>query len=58
MRGSGAVGGVESSSTVLLIEAGGSDRRLAVRAPLASIRQLGTSLDWDYETDPEPGCAE
>ncbi|ORW43095.1 oxidoreductase [Mycobacterium paraense] len=48
----------ESSSTVLLIEAGGSDRRLAVRAPLASIRQFGTKLDWGYETDPEPGCAD
>jgi choline dehydrogenase len=29
-----------------------------VRAPLAGIRQLGTSLDWGYETDPEPGCAD
>jgi choline dehydrogenase len=48
----------ESSSTVLLIEAGGSDRRLAVRAPLAAIRQFGTSLDWGYETDPEPDCAD
>jgi choline dehydrogenase len=48
----------ESSSTVLLIEAGGSDRRLEVRAPLANIRQFGTSLDWNYETDPEPGCGE
>jgi choline dehydrogenase len=48
----------ESSSRVLLIEAGGSDRRLTVRAPLAGIRQLGTSLDWGYETDPEPACAD
>lgn len=48
----------ESSSRVLLIEAGGSDRRLAVRAPLANIRQFGTSLDWNYETDPERGCAD
>ena len=48
----------ESSARVLLIEAGGSDRRLAVRAPLAAIRQFGTSLDWGYETDPEPGCAD
>jgi choline dehydrogenase len=48
----------ESSATVLLIEAGGSDRRLVVRAPLANIRQFGTSLDWNYETDPEPGCAD
>jgi choline dehydrogenase len=48
----------ESSARVLLIEAGGSDRRLAVRAPLAGIRQFGSSLDWAYETDPEPGCAD
>jgi choline dehydrogenase len=48
----------ESASTVLLIEAGGSDRRPTVRAPLASIRQFGTSVDWNYESDPEPGCAD
>ena len=48
----------ESSANVLLIEAGGSDRKLAVRAPLAGIRQWGTSLDWSYESDPEPGCAD
>jgi len=42
---------------VLLIEAGGSDRKLIIRAPLASVQQWGTSLDWGYETDPEPGCA-
>jgi choline dehydrogenase len=46
-----------SSATVLLIEAGGSDRRLSIRAPLAFARQFNTSLDWAYETDPEPGCA-
>ena len=42
---------------MLLIEAGGSDRKLIIRAPLASVQQWGTSLDWGYETDPEPGCA-
>ncbi|OBK27376.1 oxidoreductase [Mycobacterium asiaticum] len=47
----------ESSATVLLIEAGGSDRRLTVRAPLAFPRQLNTALDWAYQTEPEPGCA-
>lgn len=47
----------ESSCRVLLIEAGGSDRRLTVRAPLAFSRQIGTSLDWGYESEPEPGCA-
>ena len=48
----------ESSATVLLIEAGGSARKLTVRAPLAGIRQWGTSLDWAYETEPEPGGAD
>jgi choline dehydrogenase len=27
-----------------------------VRAPLAGIRQFGTSLDWNYESEPEPAC--
>ncbi|RDH77303.1 oxidoreductase [Mycolicibacterium moriokaense] len=45
----------ESSSTVLLIEAGGTGRSIAVRVPLASVRQWGTSMDWAYETGPEPG---
>ena len=48
----------ESSARVLLIEAGGSDRKLSVRAPLAGIRQWGSALDWGYETEPEPGCAD
>ena len=28
-----------------------------IRAPLAGVRQFGSSVDWAYETDPEPGCA-
>jgi choline dehydrogenase len=47
----------ESSASVLLIEAGGSDRRLTIRAPLFAPMQYGTSLDWAYETESEPGCA-
>jgi choline dehydrogenase len=47
----------DSSSTVLLIEAGGTDRRFTIRAPLAFALQFGTSLDWAYESEPEPGCA-
>ena len=45
----------ESSAQVLLIEAGGSDRRISVRAPLAATRQWGTSVDWAYDTEPEQG---
>jgi choline dehydrogenase len=48
----------ESSANVLLIEAGGSDRRLTIRAPLLAPMQYGTSLDWAYETEPESGCAD
>lgn len=48
----------QSAATVLLIESGGSDRRLAVRAPAASPSQYGTALDWGYETEPESGCAD
>jgi choline dehydrogenase len=47
----------DSSSTVLLIEAGGTDRRFTIRAPLAFALQFDSSLDWAYESEPEPGCA-
>ena len=46
------------SATVLLIEAGGSDRKFIIRAPLAGIRQWGSAVDWDNQTEPEPGCAD
>ncbi|OBA83344.1 oxidoreductase [Mycobacterium sp. 1164966.3] len=47
----------ESTARVLLIEAGGSDRRFTIRVPLIASMQYGTSLDWAYETEPEYGCA-
>jgi choline dehydrogenase len=47
----------ESAARVLLIEAGGSDRRLKIRAPMLYALQRGTSLDWAYESEPEPECA-
>ena len=40
---------------VLLIEAGGSNRRLDVRAPAAFAEQFHSKVDWDYWTEPEPG---
>ncbi|MCV7216004.1 GMC family oxidoreductase N-terminal domain-containing protein [Mycobacterium crocinum] len=46
----------EGQSRVLLLEAGGSDRRLTVRAPLAFAAQMGGPTDWDYRTAPEPAC--
>lgn len=48
----------DESRTVLLIEAGGSDFRLSVRAPLAYSSQMGGATDWGFETEPEPGCAD
>lgn len=39
---------------VVLLEAGGSDRRLEARAPLAFSGLFHTARDWDYETEPEP----
>jgi choline dehydrogenase len=44
------------TSSVLLLEAGGSDRRLAVRAPLAFAAQMGGPTDWDFSSVPEPAC--
>ncbi|HYH62627.1 MAG TPA: lycopene cyclase family protein, partial [Solirubrobacterales bacterium] len=41
---------------VLLVEAGGSANRLEVLAPLAFSNQFHSKIDWDYETEPEPGC--
>ncbi len=46
----------EASHSVLLIEAGGSDRRIPVRAPLAYGAQMGGPTDWAFESEPEPGC--
>jgi choline dehydrogenase len=44
----------DPSPRVALIEAGGSNRKLEVRAPLAFAKQFHTKLDWDYWTEPEP----
>ena len=42
-------------SRVLLLEAGGSDRKLPVRAPAAFPAQFQTPIDWNYMSEPEPG---
>lgn len=41
---------------VLVLEAGGSDRRLNVRMPLAFPSLFHSRADWEYYTEPEPGC--
>jgi len=46
----------DPTRNVLLIEAGKSDRRLEARAPLAFPGLFHTDRDWDYVTEPEPGC--
>jgi choline dehydrogenase len=38
---------------VLLLEAGGHNKRLSVKAPAAFSAQFGTKLDWEYWTEPE-----
>ena len=41
---------------VLLLEAGGSDRRFWVHVPVGYLYAMGNpSLDWCYKTEPEPG---
>lgn len=43
---------------VLLIESGGSDRRLLVQMPLAFTKLRNSpTVDWGYKTDPEPFAA-
>ena len=44
----------DPAASVLLVEAGGSNRKLEVKAPLAFSKQFHTNLDWDYWTEPEP----
>jgi choline dehydrogenase-like flavoprotein len=44
----------DPAARVLLLEAGGSDRHLAVKMPAAFSQQFHTKRDWDYYTDPEP----
>jgi choline dehydrogenase len=44
----------DPSIRVLLLEAGGSDRKLNVRIPSAFAKQFRTDLDWNYQSEPEP----
>jgi choline dehydrogenase len=44
---------------VLLLEAGGKDRSPNIKIPAAFAKQFhDAKLDWDFETEPEPGCAD
>ncbi len=44
----------DPSVSVLLLEAGGSDRSLKIKIPAAFPEQFHTKLDWDFATEPEP----
>jgi choline dehydrogenase len=44
----------DPAANVLLVEAGGSNSKLEVKAPLAFAQQFHGKLDWDYWTEPEP----
>ncbi len=46
----------DRNTKVLLIEAGGKDRSPKIKIPAAFAQQFQTKLDWNYETEPEPGC--
>ena len=40
--------------SVLLLEAGGSDKKQEVQVPAAFSKLFKTPLDWNYETEPQP----
>src|SRR5438309_12050177 len=42
-------------ASVLLLESGGNDRHLGVRAPVAFPTLFQTPRDWNYLSEPEPG---
>lgn len=44
-----------SGARVLLLEAGGSDRRPEVKVPAAFPNQFQTAIDWNHMSEPEPG---
>ena len=46
----------DRDARVLLIEAGGRDRSPKIKIPAAFAQQFQTKLDWNYATEPEPGC--
>ena len=44
----------DPSVRVLLLEAGGSDRKMNIRIPVGFAKQFKTDLDWRYVSEPEP----
>jgi choline dehydrogenase-like flavoprotein len=44
----------DPSTSVLLLEAGGSDRKMNIRIPVGFAKQFRTDLDWNYTSEPDP----
>ena len=42
----------DPSGRVLLLEAGGSDRKMNIRVPVGFAKQSRTALDWNYVSEP------
>ena len=47
----------DPATRVLVLEAGGRDRHPNIKIPAAFAKQFRTKLDWDFNTEPEPHCA-
>jgi choline dehydrogenase len=47
----------DETARVLLLEAGGHDRRFAIRTPAAFSKLFKTSFDWAFETEPQQNLA-
>jgi len=43
---------------VLLLEAGGRDRKPAIHIPAAFPKLFRTAMDWNYDTEPQPGLGD
>ena len=46
----------DGQARVLLLEAGGRDWRPEIKIPAAFSHLFKTSVDWNYETEPQPSC--
>jgi choline dehydrogenase len=46
----------DPSVSVTLLEAGGPDRARNIAVPAAFGQLFRTAVDWDFATEPEPGC--
>lgn len=48
--------GQDRDRKILILEAGGSDRAMAVKIPAAFHKLFHSERDWDYQTEPEAGA--